>query len=87
MYRALTALPGETAPNVGPEPPGWVQIQAGHELAKIVSLARFTPGQASGFNWSQFEAEQQLWRWYLKWRVVEAPQPPVPAPPERERAR
>jgi hypothetical protein len=28
------------------EPAPWVQIQAGHELAKLVELVRFTPGQA-----------------------------------------
>jgi hypothetical protein len=52
--------------------PALVQIRGGHELAELVRLVRFTPGQASGFLHSEYDAEQLLWRWALKWFVPRA---------------
>jgi hypothetical protein len=47
--------------------PAWVQIQAGNELEELIRVIRFTPGQASGFLHSDFDANGLIWRWALKW--------------------
>lgn len=65
---------------VYPEPAPWVQSRAGSQLAKLVANARFTPGQVSGFLLSQYDVEQQIWRWFLEWRQASDWRPIESAP-------
>lgn len=48
------------------EPAAWIQIQAGNELRELVEIIR-TPGQASAFLHSSYDANGLIWRWFLKW--------------------
>lgn len=61
--------------------PAWVQIQGGHELADLVRVIRFAPGQPTGFLHSEHDAEALLWRWALKW----APRMASPSAPAATR--
>jgi hypothetical protein len=62
------------------EPPGWMQIQAGSELSRLIDLVRFVPGEEPRFFHSRYDASQILWRWFLKWRT----QPKVDARPRAQ---
>jgi hypothetical protein len=64
------------------EPPGWVQIRAGGELRDLVCQTRARPKSLGDFLLTNFEAQQQIWRWFLKWRT-QSPSladPPIPSP-------
>lgn len=67
-------VPAEGVRATAPEDvPAWLQIRAGHELAELVDVVRFAPGQPTGFLHSRFDAEQLLWRWALKWFAPKEP--------------
>lgn len=65
----------ETPPTCAPDPFG--DHVHGHraaaELAKIIEIVRFTPGQASGYHLSAFQSSELILKWASKWS---RPHPP-----------